>query len=72
MRDDDIKPTHKVSLYGVRCYFDATTSTMWGTNLLWDHLIPVVIFLHPILHRFFPNAESGAFPMRVLEEYEYE
>lgn len=71
MKDDDIKPTHKVSLYGIRCYFDEYSSTIWGTNWFWDLLLPIVVRIHIIFVYFIP-AEDGdeGFPLRILEEYE--
>ena len=58
-----MRPTHKVSFYGVRCYFDSRTNQLCGVNWMCSLLIPVVVAIHNLL-------VSGSFPFRALEEYE--
>lgn len=64
------KPTHKVSLYGVRCYMDDTTGEMWGCIWLWDKLLTPAIWLHWTLQAINPAYSQEGFLLRVIEEYE--
>lgn len=62
-------PTHKVSFYGVRCYFNSETGDLWGVNRLCDCLILTVTWLHNFTAWCFPGAAEDGFPFKILEEY---
>jgi len=77
--EDEIKemiPTHKVSLYGVRCYFDVETNEICGTNWLFDLLIVPVCHVHNAMDWLCEATLPGyigrqGFPLTFLEEYIY-
>ena len=62
-------PTHKVSFYGIRCFFNCETGDLWGVNRLCDYFIPVVAGIHNCLAGLLPGAGRGGFPLKVIEEY---
>ena len=68
------KPTHKVSFWGVRCYWHDPTSMMWGVNWFWDWMVEPVVCIHNLLSELtgflFPGWESPGFPLVILEEYD--
>ena len=63
-------PTHKVSFYGVRCYWNDHTGDLWGTNPIFECLIPVVTFLHNFFVAMVPGAGENGFPLVILNEYD--
>ena len=73
----EIIPTHKVSLYGVRCYFNEDTAEICGTNWFFNLLIVPVCTLHNVIITInsyvIPGYEyEGGFPLVYLEEYDAE
>ena len=66
---DALKPTHKVSFYGVRCYWDCHTGDLWGCNWFWELLVPVVAELHNLGATIYPPAGEHGFPLYILEEF---
>ena len=74
--DRILKPTHKISFYGLRCYYDDREEMMWGTNCVFDLLIEPVCHVHnflSIVTEFMcPHWESSGFPIKILEEYKRE
>ena len=67
-------PTHKVSFWGVRCYWNRHTGDLWGCNLFWDVLIEPAICFHNLMTdvtlAFLPRWEPPGFPLKVMEIYE--
>ena len=66
--------THKVSLWGVRCYWNCETDDLWGVNWLCDHLIIPVSRIHSFFYflteAVFPWIDIvDGFPLRVIERY---
>lgn len=68
MTEKTPKPTHKISFYGVRCYYSDITGELWGCNRVWDWLVPVATGFHNYFVAPF-QAEPTGFPFRVIEEY---
>ena len=66
----DTKPTHKVSFYGVHCYWNCHTDDLWGVNWLCECGIVAVTCLHSFFAMVCPGAGEDGFPFVVLEEYE--
>lgn len=62
-------PTHKVSFYGVCCYFNNETGDLWGVNRLCDYLILAVTWMHNFTAWCFPGAGGYGFPFKIIEEY---
>lgn len=67
-KNKEFQATHKVSFYGVRCYMDDNSFTLWGTNAFMELLIPVAAFWHDYF--IAPFIEGEGFPVKVLEIYE--
>lgn len=67
-------PTHKVSFYGIRCWFNMDTGDLWGLNWFWELLIEPACFIHNIicdtLHFIFPSWRRPGFPLKILEVYD--
>ena len=67
------KPTHKVSFWGVKCYYHAPTGVLEGVNIIYDKLIGMAIWFHylmsDIAEFFLPDWKSPGFPLNILEEY---
>jgi len=67
------QPTHLVSFWGVRCYFNDETNDLWGINFFWDILIiPASWFqnaMAAITQFFFPWWEHEGFRFKVLKEF---
>ena len=61
------KPTHKVSFYGLRCYFNENTDELWGVNWLYDKLIPLACGLHDLV--CLSGGFERPFPYVILEDY---
>ena len=64
---DEMKPTHLVSFYGIKCYMDDNTGTMWGANRIYDAMIPVAAMIHNAFCMLAPGAGDRGFPLRVLK-----
>lgn len=70
-----LKPTHKVSFWGVRCFLaaDDPDGTLWGCNWFWDLLIHPVVWFHWIMtsvcELFIPEWEDPGFRLVILECY---
>ncbi|MBF0646890.1 hypothetical protein HTZ97_16315 [Desulfuromonas acetoxidans] len=62
--------THKVSFYGVRCYWNETTEELWGVNWTCDQILHLLIVLHCSLCALLLKDNEASFPMKILEEYE--
>ena len=70
----EMVPTHKVSFYGVRCYFDIETNEICGTNWFFDLLVIPVCYVHNTMdwlcEAIIPGyVGDGGFPLRFIEEY---
>jgi len=61
--------THKVSLYGVRCYMNDNTGEMIGCNRIWDVLLAPAVWLHWTLQAINPSYSQEGFPLKVIKEY---
>ena len=61
--------THKVSFYGVRCYYNIDTGEFWGVNTICDHLALAAAYLHNFFCWACPGAGEDGFPFVILEEY---
>lgn len=61
--------THYAWLYCVPCYWDDATQTLMGRNIVFDMLIPVLVFLHNYFVAPFQPDEHG-FPIRITGEIE--
>ena len=68
--DIPFKPTHKISFYGVRCWYNDNTGDLCGVNWLCDYLVMAVSWLHNFVALCFPGVGERGFPFRVIEEYE--
>lgn len=66
MKEAKPTPTHKVSFYGIHCYFDCHTNTMWGVNWLCDQLIVPVSALHNLVS--WTLGGGHPFSVKILEE----
>ena len=66
-------PTHKVSFWGARCYWDDESGYLWGINPFHDRLIVVAQWFHNTLsmvtETLVPTWEQPGFRFKVLEEY---
>lgn len=65
---EETKPTatHKVSFYGIRCWFDCHTGTLWGVNWLCDQLLIPASALHNVISWF--ACVDRPFVFTVIEE----
>jgi len=43
--------THVVNFWGVKCYFDDKKSRLWGTNIVYDKLIPYAWLFQIVMSR---------------------
>lgn len=66
MNDPRPKPTHKVTFYGIPCWFDCHSSALWGTNWFFDQLIFPIGALHNVVNWLIGGGLP--FPLKVLEE----
>lgn len=64
-----MRATHKVSFFGVPCYFNAQTSELWGVNLICDYGIVAMARLYNFFCFCLPGADAKGFPLKVIEEY---
>jgi len=68
-----VEATHKVSFWGVKCFYHAPTGVLEGVNMVYDKLIGMAIWFHylmsDITEFFLPDWESPGFPLKILEEY---
>lgn len=62
--------THKVSFYGVRCYYNAKTDELWGVNSICDYGIFLAVMLHKFVCFSLPGYGVDGFPLRVIKTYE--
>lgn len=66
-------PTHLVSFYGLRCYLDDQTGSLWAVRVWLDWLIPWICAAHNVAETIsatiIPGWESQGFPYRVLKEF---
>jgi hypothetical protein len=74
---DGIRATHKVSFYGVRCYFDERTGALWGYGTFWEHLIAPVARIALAVGALaywlgFAEDYESLFRFRILKQYEAE
>lgn len=64
------KPTHLVSFYGLRCYFDEHTDALWATRAWLEWLVPVLCHLHnaavTVTCVCCPSFEPKGFPVRLI------
>lgn len=60
--------THKVSFWGVPCYFNCNDNALIGVNFLCEMLLTVAVFVHKTLLVLNPNVEPS-FPLVILEDY---
>lgn len=60
--------THKVSLYGIRCWFNDETFEIMGVNRICDWLVFLVVALHQFFCWLTPGGPGDeGFPMKILE-----
>jgi hypothetical protein len=60
--------THKASFYGIPCWWDDKTSTLWGRGRLerlWDALIPVASWIHDTVN--LTMGLDSEFPIKVWD-----
>ena len=65
-----MKATHKVSFFGVPCYFNSHTGDLWGVNRICDYGIVLAAWLHNVVCFCIPGAGANGFPLKVIKEYE--
>jgi len=69
----DLKPTHKVSFYGVRCYMNDRTGHLWGVNAICEGLITVAVGSHNTMSAvtalLLPGWRQPGFKLKILQEY---
>lgn len=69
----ELKPSYKVSFFGVRCFYRVDGNVLWGINSFYDNLIPAAVFFHNIMSSItgflIPGWQSPGFPFRILDVY---
>lgn len=66
-------PTHKVSFYGLRCYYNAKHDTIWTRWDCFGFLIEIIAYIHIsfnyLTRLVIPNFTALGFPLKILDEY---
>ena len=65
--------THKVSFWGVRCYFNDNTGDLWGVNQFHERLIPLAIWFNEFMgfmtEMALPDTVEHGYRFKILDEF---